>query len=157
MIVFDFDQTLCQHHTCRRSPVAPLEYFHPKTAYMLYALQRRGYQLAVASFGNQDVILGLLHKLTPGLFSRANVVTPRHFQGGQDGSKGRAWSKDRMLQLLAQRYHINPHHMLLYDDTLENVRDAFHAGFHAVHVAYDARTHTNNLLPLVYQHVLKHP
>ena len=155
LIIFDFDCTISQKHTCgnprlRKEDVsANLDLYVSASNAKIFiglvtSLLASGRKVAIASFGTQDVIIALLQQLwhkyargTASPFTRENVITPR-VVGWSDCHEPAqvGQSKLNMLTLLAQRYAVSdPSHILLVDDTAKNVSGAKAAGFDAVKVS----------------------
>lgn len=148
LVCWDFDCTLLSLHSYAEriapadvegrdiaSDFVDLSFFRR----VLAALGVAGVDVAVASFGLQDVISAYLARAAPGgpegspppPFSRSNVLTPAHV-GVPDGCSLRG-GKNILLHRLCVLMRVQPRQILFFDDDRLNVEFARADGFAAVH------------------------
>lgn len=161
LVVFDFDLTVTGVHTCGEHPLTPEEIAKIPLETLLidsdifrrvvdYLLQH-GKKVAIASYGNRDVIFTLMDRLfgDANPFNEENVITPRVVSQTYDINWRECMSdpdrpehapyynpadytKTNMLDILARRYHLPKDEILLIDDTKLNVDRAVASGYRGI-------------------------
>ena len=161
LVVFDFDLTITGIHTCGEYPLTPEEIAETPLETLLvdadifrqvveYLLQHQK-SVAIASYGNQDVILTLMDRIfgDTNPFNEENVITPRSVSDEYNvvwrecmNDPERPvkppyydpadYTKTNMLDILAERYQLRKDRILLIDDTKVNVDRAIKAGYRGI-------------------------
>lgn len=146
--VWDFDQTILSIHSYgqrikaedvlsgRRNlteDVADAVFFKQFISEVL----KSGSSVAVASFGEYEVIQAYLDILVPGVFNRENISTPTCV-GGRDGQGLQDGKVPQLEKLLSGIYRKKVTkemraRTVLFDDQIDNIRRAHGAGYIAVH------------------------
>jgi len=139
--VFDFDQTILRIHSygsrikaddvARRNlseDVADKEFFQQFVASARHA----GSSVAVASFGEYQVIQNYLDLITPNVFDRTNVCTPSCV-GGKDGYTVPEGKVPMMEHLIRNVLNQSPEEIkartVLFDDQPDNIERAQRSGY----------------------------
>lgn len=163
LVVFDFDLTVTGYHTCGEEPLSPedilemnmqslladLDIFRNTVEYLL----QHGKNVAIASYGRQDVILALMGRIFENSpygnpFNDDNVITPKAVSKKYGitwpeckGSPERSnkynrddYNKNNMLDILSEKYQLPMDEILLIDDTKENVDRAKSVGYNAINI-----------------------
>jgi len=145
LYVFDFDQTILKIHSFGshirakdvasrdlEADTADIEFFRT----FIDTMTSAGIPVAVASFGEYEVIQNYLDRLTPGVFNRSNICTPSCV-GYKDGYSVPA-GKNTMLELLLKTMICNDgkaittemrKRTILFDDQQSNIEKAASSGF----------------------------
>ena len=152
LFVWDFDCTITKVHSCKSKylfgnhmdlnvVLADPDLFRRTIVSLLWA----GKDVAIASYGDKDIILQTTKKLfgDANPFNKDNIVTPRDVSI----ALGIRWldcnypptgyDKNEMLRLLQERYLnqgklIENAEVVLFDDTEDNVDKALEDGYNAV-------------------------
>uniref|UniRef100_A0A6C0J0X4 FCP1 homology domain-containing protein n=1 Tax=viral metagenome TaxID=1070528 RepID=A0A6C0J0X4_9ZZZZ len=148
LMIFDFDCTITNFHlsssvTLEEISSRPLSEFIEAPLFKAFVeyLLRRGIQVAIASYGKKDIILGLMNRVfSNSIFDEDNVVTPRDismeknvkWSEGFNPSKRLLLNKNDMIQLLAHRLGLDLKEICLLDDTEEHIINARKLGCRAI-------------------------
>jgi hypothetical protein len=148
LMIFDFDCTITNFHlsssvTLEDVSSRPVSEFIEAplfTSFVRYLLARK-IQVAIASYGKKEIILGLMNRvfLDP-TFDQNNVVTPRDISlaksikwtEGCNPSKKLSVNKNDMIHLLARRLGLEKEGICLLDDTEEHIENARSFGYRAI-------------------------
>lgn len=157
LYIWDFDYTITKVHSCNDpfferqtldEIIADLDLFKNT----IYHLLRMGKKVAIASYGNKDLILEIMVRVfdSSNPFTENNVVTPRDiskhygirwsdcFQPPIVNSSDQIYNKNIMIEYLIDIHlegeRIPSANVLLLDDTNENVVNAIGAGYRAIKI-----------------------
>lgn len=144
LYVFDFDQTILaihsfgsrirEHDVATRdldADVADAEFFKM----FIDSVLKEGVPVAIASFGEYQVIQNYMDRITPGVFTRPNICTPSCV-GCRDGSsvpQGKVPMLEVLVESLITKGAPVTDEMrtrtVLFDDDDSNIRRAAAAGY----------------------------
>lgn len=145
MYVFDFDQTILEIHSygsriraedvssrSLEADVADREFFRA----FIDTIRAAGVLVAVASFGEYEVIQNYLDRIAPGVFHRGNICTPScvGYKDGCSVPEGKVPMLDLLVaELLCENDRkVSPElraRTVLFDDQENNTRRANQSGY----------------------------
>lgn len=154
LIVFDFDNTISIISTCYPNQLTVDEVFNRPLNQLVddpqlferfvRYLTNIGKSVAIASYGNKEVILTILSRIfgPTNPFNQNNVITPEDIERNYPVkwpscyNPPKGYNKNFMLDLLARKYNItDPSRIVLIDDSDANIQTANADNFSTVKVA----------------------